>query len=74
MVYTIGMIIALILGIILLYVETKEAEKTHTAEELQAGMVAVIAMFSWLSVIVLPYVYREQYKKFFRYILFRKTY
>ena len=44
--YTIGTIVALILGLYLLY---KEEDK----QDLQVGMIAPIALMSWISVILI---------------------
>jgi hypothetical protein len=56
-IYIIGVIIAFILGCILAYVEHKK----NPEEEQQLGMLAVIGLMSWVSVVVLLWKYRDRY-------------
>jgi hypothetical protein len=63
--YVIGAIIATILGVILLIVAERENKKKVVKDELQPGMVAVLGLMSWFSVVMILWKYRPQLKKFF---------
>lgn len=64
-VYVIGVIIATVLGIMLLIVAERENKKKVVKDELQPGMVAVLGLMSWFSVVMILWKYRPQLKKFF---------
>ena len=51
-IYFIGMIVATILGSILLF-------KQRNDRDLQPGMIACIALMSWISVILILWKYKE---------------
>ena len=61
-IYIIGSVIAFILGCILAYVEHKKAPN----EEQQLGMLAVIALLSWISVVMLLWKYLDSYLSLFK--------
>lgn len=63
--YVIGAIIATILGVMLLIVAEKENKKKVVKDELQPGMVAVLGLMSWFSVVMILWKYKPQLKKFF---------
>ena len=63
--YVIGAIIATILGVMLLIVAERENKKKAVKDELQPGMVAVLGLMSWFSVVMILWKYRPQLKKFF---------
>ena len=63
--YVIGVIIATVLGIMLLIVAERENKKKAVKDELQPGMVAVLGLMSWFSVVMILWKYRPQLKKFF---------
>lgn len=63
--YVIGAIIATILGVMLLIVAERENKKKVVKDELQPGMVAVLGLMSWFSVVMILWKYRPQLKKFF---------
>ena len=51
-IYFIGMIVATILGLILLF-------KQKNDKDIQPGMIACIALMSWISVILILWKYKE---------------
>ena len=53
-IYNIGAIIALILGLILLF---KEEDKHY----LQAGMIAPMTLLSWITIVLLVWKYRNKF-------------
>ena len=63
--YVIGAIIATILGVMLLIVAERENKKKVVKDELQPGMVAVLGLMSWFSVVMILWKYRPQLKKFY---------
>ena len=63
--YVIGAIIATILGVMLLIVAERENKKKAVKDELQPGMIAVLGLMSWFSVVMILWKYRPQLKKFF---------
>ena len=63
--YVIGAIIATILGVMLLIVAERENKKKVLKDELQPGMVAVLGLMSWFSVVMILWKYKPQLKKFF---------
>lgn len=63
--YVIGAIIATILGVMLLIVAERENKKKAVKDELQPGMVAVLGLMSWFSVVMILWKYKPQLKKFF---------
>ena len=63
--YVIGAIIATVLGVMLLIVAERENKKKVVKDELQPGMVAVLGLMSWFSVVMILWKYRPQLKKFF---------
>ena len=63
--YVIGAIIATILGVMLLIVAERENKKKVVKDELQPGMVAVLGLMSWFSVVMILRKYMPQLKKFF---------
>ena len=63
--YVIGAIIATVLGVMLLIVAERENKKKAVKDELQPGMVAVLGLMSWFSVVMILWKYRPQLKKFF---------
>lgn len=63
--YVIGAIIATILGVMLLIVAERENKKKVVKDELQPGMVAVLGLMSWFSVVMILWKYKPQLKKFF---------
>lgn len=64
--YIIGVIIATVLGIMLLIVAERENKNKVVKDELQPGMVAVIGLMSWFSVVMILWKYKPQLKKFFK--------
>ena len=63
--YVIGVIIATVLGVMLLIVAERENKKKAVKDELQPGMVAVLGLMSWFSVVMILWKYKPQLKKFF---------
>ena len=63
--YVIGAIIATVLGVMLLIVAERENKKKAVKDELQPGMVAVLGLMSWFSVVMILWKYKPQLKKFF---------
>ena len=63
--YVIGVIIATVLGVMLLIVAERENKKKVVKDELQPGMVAVLGLMSWFSVVMILWKYKPQLKKFF---------
>lgn len=63
--YVIGAIIATILGVMLLIVAERENKKKAVKDELQPGMIAVLGLMSWFSVVMILWKYKPQLKKFF---------
>ena len=63
--YIIGVIIATVLGVMLLIVAERENKKKAVKDELQPGMIAVLGLMSWFSVVMILWKYRPQLKKFF---------
>ena len=63
--YVIGAIIATVLGMMLLIVAERENKKKVVKDELQPGMIAVLGLMSWFSVVMILWKYRPQLKKFF---------
>ena len=63
--YIVGVIIATVLGVMLLIVAERENKKKAVKDELQPGMVAVLGLMSWFSVVMILWKYRPQLKKFF---------
>lgn len=63
--YVIGAIIATILGVMLLIVAERENKKKVVKDELQPGMIAVLGLMSWFSVVMILWKYKPQLKKFF---------
>ena len=63
--YIVGVIIATVLGIMLLTVAEKENKKKAEKDELQPGMIAVLGLMSWFSVVMILWKYKPQLKKFF---------
>jgi multisubunit Na+/H+ antiporter MnhB subunit len=63
--YIVGVIIATVLGIMLLIVAERENKKKVVKDELQPGMVAVLGLMSWFSVVMIFWKYKPQLKKFF---------
>lgn len=63
--YVIGAIIATVLGVMLLIVAERENKKKVVKDELQPGMVAVLGLMSWFSVVMILWKYKPQLKKFF---------
>lgn len=63
--YVIGAIIATVLGVMLLIVAERENKKKVVKDELQPGMIAVLGLMSWFSVVMILWKYRPQLKKFF---------
>ena len=63
--YIIGVIIATVLGVMLLIVAERENKKKAVKDELQPGMVAVLGLMSWFSVVMILWKYKPQLKKFF---------
>ena len=64
--YVIGVIIATVLGVILLIVAERENKKKVVKDELQPGMVAVLGLMSWFSVVMILWKYRPQLETFFK--------
>lgn len=64
--YVIGVIIATVLGIMLLIVAEKENKKKVVKDELQPGLVAVLGLMSWFSVVMILWKYRPQLETFFK--------
>ena len=64
--YVIGVIIATVLGVILLIVAERENKKKVVKDKLQPGMVAVLGLMSWFSVVMILWKYRPQLEKFFK--------
>lgn len=63
--YIVGVIIATVLGIMLLIVAERENKKKVVKDKLQPGMVAVLGLMSWFSVVMIFWKYKPQLKKFF---------
>jgi multisubunit Na+/H+ antiporter MnhB subunit len=63
--YIVGVIIATVLGVMLLIVAERENKKKAVKDELQPGMVAVLGLMSWFSVVMILWKYKPQLKKFF---------
>ena len=63
--YVIGVIIATVLGVMLLIVAERENKKKVVKDKLQPGMVAVLGLMSWFSVVMILWKYKPQLKKFF---------
>lgn len=63
--YIVGVIIATVLGVMLLIVAERENKKKAVKDELQPGMVTVLGLMSWFSVVMILWKYRPQLKKFF---------
>ena len=64
--YIIGVIIATVLGIMLLIVAERENKKKVVKDELQPGMLAVLGLMSWFSVVMILWKYRPQLETFFK--------
>jgi NADH:ubiquinone oxidoreductase subunit 6 (subunit J) len=64
--YIIGVIIATVLSIMLLIVVERENKKKVVKDELQPGMVAVLGLMSWFSVVMIIWKYRPQLETFFK--------
>ena len=64
--YIVGVIIATVLGIMLLTVAEKENKKKTEKDELQPGMIAVLGLMSWFSVVMILWKYKLQLKQFFK--------
>ena len=64
--YIIGVIIATVLGVMLLIVAERENKKKAVKDELQPGMVAVLGLMSWFSVVIILWKYMPQLKQFFK--------
>ena len=63
-IYIVGAIIAFVMGILLAsYYEMKRKEDD---DELQYGMIAAIAIMSWISVVMLIWNYNDQYEELFQ--------
>jgi multisubunit Na+/H+ antiporter MnhB subunit len=63
--YIVGVIIATVLGVMLLIVAERENKKKAVKDELQPGMIAVLGLMSWFSVVMILWKYKPQLKKFF---------
>ncbi len=63
--YIIGVIIATVLAVMLLIVAERENKKKAVKDELQPGMVAVVGLMSWFSIVMILWKYRPQLEKFF---------
>jgi NADH:ubiquinone oxidoreductase subunit 6 (subunit J) len=64
--YIVGVIIATVLAVMLLIVAERENKKKAVKDELQPGMVAVLGLMSWFSVVMILWKYRPQLEKFFK--------
>jgi hypothetical protein len=64
--YVIGAIIATVLGVMLLIVAERENKKKAVKDELQPGMVAVLGLMSWFSVVIILWKYMPQLKQFLK--------
>ena len=64
--YIIGVIIATVLGVMLLIIAERENKKKVVKDELQPGMVAVLGLMSWFSVVIILWKYMPQLKQFFK--------
>jgi multisubunit Na+/H+ antiporter MnhB subunit len=64
--YIIGVIIATVLGVMLLIVAERENKKKAVKDELQPGMVAVLGLMSWFSVVIILWKYMPQLKQFLK--------
>lgn len=63
--YIVGVIIATVLGVMLLIVAERENKKKAVKDELQPGMVAVLGLMSWFSVVMILWKYKPQLEMFF---------
>ena len=63
--YIVGVIIATVLGVMLLIIAERENKKKVVKDKLQPGMVAVLGLMSWFSVVMILWKYKPQLKKFF---------
>ena len=68
--YIIGVIIATVLGVMLLIVAERENKKKAVKDELQPGMVAVLGLMSWFSVVIILWKYMPQLKQFLKFFKF----